>query len=84
MHWARLIKLLYSAERCYELATDEDITGRDLRASDPCFSCATHSLPGDMPMIVEIKGSDGILLKKIKGIKSLKIVAIQVWNVLKY
>jgi F420-non-reducing hydrogenase large subunit len=32
MHWARLIELLYSAERCLELAEDEDITGKDLRA----------------------------------------------------
>lgn len=145
MHWARLIELLYSAERCYELARDDDITGKELRASlkipdegvgiveaqrgtlthhywtddkgiikkaniivgttnnnaaicmsvkkaaqgmikegvevtegllnmiemsfrayDPCFSCATHSLPGDMPMIVEIKDADGILLQRIK------------------
>lgn len=145
MHWARLIELLYSAERCYELARDDDITGKELRASlkipdegvgiveaqrgtlthhywtddkgiikkaniivgttnnnaaicmsvkkaaqgmikegvevtegllnmiemsfrayDPCFSCATHSLPGYMPMIVEIKDADGILLQRIK------------------
>jgi F420-non-reducing hydrogenase large subunit len=32
MHWARLVELLYSAERCLELATDPDITGRELRA----------------------------------------------------
>lgn len=31
MHWARLIELLYSAERCLELATDPDITGKELR-----------------------------------------------------
>jgi len=24
------------------------------RAFDPCFSCATHSLPGQMPLEVEI------------------------------
>ncbi|MBE3109124.1 MAG: hypothetical protein IMZ46_01205 [Acidobacteria bacterium] len=24
------------------------------RAFDPCFSCATHSLPGRMPLIVRI------------------------------
>jgi F420-non-reducing hydrogenase large subunit len=36
------------------------------RAYDPCFSCATHSLPGDMPMIVEIKDADGELLQRIK------------------
>ena len=35
------------------------------RAYDPCFSCATHSLPGEMPMIVEIKEADGTLLQRI-------------------
>ncbi|NSW94215.1 MAG: Ni/Fe hydrogenase subunit alpha [Bacteroidales bacterium] len=145
MHWARLVELLYSAERLLELATDPDITGKDLRAQlgaipgegvgiveaqrgtlthhyrtdekgivtkvnlivgttnnnapicmsikkaaegfirkgvrvtdgvlnmiemafrayDPCFSCATHSLPGQMPMILEIRSSDGELLQQI-------------------
>ncbi|HOK73947.1 MAG TPA: Ni/Fe hydrogenase subunit alpha, partial [Bacteroidales bacterium] len=32
MHWARLVELLYSAERCLELAMDPDITGSELRA----------------------------------------------------
>ena len=35
------------------------------RAYDPCFSCATHSLPGEMPMMVEIKEADGTLLQRI-------------------
>jgi len=35
------------------------------RAYDPCFSCATHSLPGEMPMIVEIHDEDGKLLQRI-------------------
>jgi len=30
-HWARLIELLYAAERAVELSTDEEITSRDLR-----------------------------------------------------
>lgn len=29
------------------------------RAYDPCFSCATHSLPGQMPLQVKITGADG-------------------------
>jgi len=146
MHWARLIELLYSAERLLELAMDPDITGTELRAKlgaipgegvgiveaqrgtlthhywtdekgivtkaniivgttnnnaaicmsikkaaqglikkgtevtdgvlnmiemafrayDPCFSCATHSLPGKMPMILEIRSADGELLERIK------------------
>ena len=145
MHWARLVELLYSAERLLELATDPEITGKDLRAPlgpipgegvgiveaqrgtlthhywtdekglvtkvnlivgttnnnapicmsikkaaegfirkgtkvtngilnmiemafrayDPCFSCATHSLPGQMPMILEIRSSAGELLQRI-------------------
>lgn len=145
MHWARLVELLYSAERLLELATDPEITGKDLRAPlgpipgegvgiveaqrgtlthhywtdekglvtkvnlivgttnnnapicmsikkaaeglirkgtkvtdgilnmiemafrayDPCFSCATHSLPGQMPMILEIRSSEGELLQQI-------------------
>lgn len=30
-HWARLIELLYAAERCLELSRDEEITSKDLR-----------------------------------------------------
>lgn len=146
MHWARLIELLYSAERCLELAMDPEITGPELRAEpgpivgegvgiveaqrgtlthhywtdkkgiitkaniivgttnnnaaicmsikkaseglirkgvvvnegilnmiemafrayDPCFSCATHSLPGRMPLILEIRDANGELVQKIK------------------
>ncbi|MDW8131725.1 MAG: Ni/Fe hydrogenase subunit alpha [Bryobacterales bacterium] len=29
------------------------------RAYDPCFACATHSLPGAMPLEVEVIDSDG-------------------------
>ncbi len=31
-HWARLVELLYAAERAHELATDPDITNPDVRA----------------------------------------------------
>ncbi len=34
MHWARLVELLYAAERLLELAVDPEITGKELRA-DP-------------------------------------------------
>ena len=33
------------------------------RAYDPCFSCATHALPGHFPMEVTIFGSDGDVRK---------------------
>jgi F420-non-reducing hydrogenase large subunit len=145
MHWARLVELLYSAERCLELAKDPEITGKDLRAPiekivgegvgtveaqrgtlthhywtddkglvrkvnlivgttnnhaaicmsikkaaqgvikkgtpvtegmlnmiemafrayDPCFSCATHSLPGQMKMVVNFHNSKGEIIQTI-------------------
>jgi F420-non-reducing hydrogenase large subunit len=33
------------------------------RNYDPCMSCATHSLPGQMPLEVEIKDADGNLIE---------------------
>jgi F420-non-reducing hydrogenase large subunit len=146
MHWARLVELLYSAERALDLAQDPDITGKELRtklngivgegvgiveaqrgtlthhywtdkkgmvtrvnlivgttnnhaaihmsvkkaaqalikkgenasegilnmvemafrAYDPCFSCATHSLPGHMPLIVTFRDANGNILRTVK------------------
>jgi F420-non-reducing hydrogenase large subunit len=31
------------------------------RAYDPCFGCATHSLPGKMPLEVRLRNRDGVL-----------------------
>lgn len=138
IHWARLIELLYAAERWVELATDPEVTSPDFhtiptatptegigiveaprgtlthhywtdergvvtkvnlvvgttnnyapitmsikkaasslikkgnvnqgllnmvemafRAYDPCFGCATHSLPGQMPLEVTIRDAEG-------------------------
>ncbi len=36
------------------------------RAYDPCFSCATHSLPGTMPLIVNFNDSGGNVIRSIK------------------
>jgi F420-non-reducing hydrogenase large subunit len=36
------------------------------RAYDPCFGCATHSLPGEMPLIVEIRDPEGRLVREIR------------------
>jgi F420-non-reducing hydrogenase large subunit len=137
-HWARLVELLYAAERWVELATDPEITSDNyhtiptekptegvgiveaprgtlthhywtdergvvtkanlivgttnnyapismsinkaasslikggnvnegllnmvemaFRAYDPCFGCATHSLPGQMPLEITIRDKDG-------------------------
>ncbi len=144
-HWARLIELLYAAERWVELAADPEITGRDyrvlptatpsegvgcveaprgtlthhyttdergiltavnlivgttnnnapismsvkkaaqglihrgqvsegllnmvemaFRAYDPCFGCATHNLPGQMPLEVTLRGPDGKVLRRLR------------------
>ncbi len=37
------------------------------RAYDPCFGCATHSLPGDMPLVANIRDADGNLIKTLPG-----------------
>ena len=33
------------------------------RAYDPCFACATHSLPGNMPLEVNLRQRDGRLVR---------------------
>ncbi len=35
------------------------------RAYDPCLSCATHSLPGQMPLEIDIYEPDGSLFKRM-------------------
>jgi len=35
------------------------------RAYDPCFSCATHSLPGEMKMVLNIRDSEGQIIDSI-------------------
>ena len=144
-HWARLIELLYAAERMLELATDSEITNPDVRPVinttpnegigsveaprgtlthhyktdengiltkvnlivgttnnyapiamsirkaakglikngkvtegllntvemafrnyDPCMSCATHSLPGQMPLEVTIRNAKGEVIERLQ------------------
>jgi F420-non-reducing hydrogenase large subunit len=36
------------------------------RAYDPCFGCATHSLPGQMPLQVTIRDAKGELVEVLK------------------
>lgn len=36
------------------------------RAYDPCLACATHSLPGDMPLEVNIRNPEGDILKTLR------------------
>jgi F420-non-reducing hydrogenase large subunit len=144
-HWARLVELLYAAERMLELITDPEITDPNVRIAvtntptegvgcveaprgtlthhyrtdekgiltmvnlivgttnnyapifmsikkaaqglitkgtvitdgllntiemafrnyDPCMSCATHSLPGQMPLEVTIRDADGDIVEKL-------------------
>ncbi|MCE5303091.1 MAG: Ni/Fe hydrogenase subunit alpha, partial [Planctomycetaceae bacterium] len=143
-HWARLVELLYAAERWVELATDSEITSKEyrtlptktptdgvgcveaprgtlthhyttdergiltkvnlivgttnnnapicmsvkkaaqglihkgkvsegllnmvemaFRAYDPCFGCATHSLPGQMPLEVTVRDPQGEVVERL-------------------
>ena len=34
------------------------------RAYDPCFGCATHNLPGQMPLVVNVRDAEGQLLQE--------------------
>jgi len=36
------------------------------RLYDPCMSCATHSLPGTMPLIVNIRNTEGRLVQTLR------------------
>lgn len=36
------------------------------RAYDPCLACATHSLPGNMPIEIKIRNLDGKLIKTLR------------------
>jgi F420-non-reducing hydrogenase large subunit len=36
------------------------------RAYDPCFACATHSLPGQMPLIVSIYDAKGKMVEQLR------------------
>ena len=144
-HWARIIELLYAAERWVELVSDPDITGpayravptetpsegvgvveaprgtlyhhyktdaagmiqeanlivgttnnnapinmsvkkaaeglikggkvndgllnmveMAFRAYDPCFGCATHTLPGQMPMIIKVYDHEKTLVEELR------------------
>ena len=36
------------------------------RAYDPCLACATHSLPGEMPLEVNIRDKSGKVVQTLK------------------
>jgi F420-non-reducing hydrogenase large subunit len=35
------------------------------RAYDPCHGCATHSLPGQMPLTVSIRDAAGLVIREL-------------------
>lgn len=37
------------------------------RAYDPCLACATHSLPGRIPLCIEIRDKDGKLVRTLRN-----------------
>ena len=61
-----------------EKAAKKLITGRDVpedlldmvemafRAYDPCLGCATHSLPGSMPIVVQVRDTSGAPLAVLR------------------
>jgi F420-non-reducing hydrogenase large subunit len=36
------------------------------RAYDPCFGCATHTLPGEMPLVVTLRDMKGSVIREIR------------------
>jgi F420-non-reducing hydrogenase large subunit len=36
------------------------------RAYDPCFGCATHAMPGEMPLLVRVYSHDRELVQEIR------------------
>ncbi|OGS08599.1 MAG: F420-nonreducing hydrogenase [Elusimicrobia bacterium RIFOXYA12_FULL_51_18] len=36
------------------------------RAYDPCFGCATHTLPGEMPLVVTLRDMKGEIIREIR------------------
>jgi F420-non-reducing hydrogenase large subunit len=36
------------------------------RAYDPCLACATHALPGQMPLTVNIRDHNGELIRAVR------------------
>ena len=36
------------------------------RAYDPCHACATHAIPGQMPLLVRVWDADGHVIREVK------------------
>ncbi len=60
--------------RAVQKVAEDELSGKEItegllnhievaiRAYDPCLSCATHSLPGQMPLEIKVYDSDGSLI----------------------
>jgi F420-non-reducing hydrogenase large subunit len=36
------------------------------RAYDPCFGCATHTLPGQLPLEVRLRDAEGQVVQRLR------------------
>jgi hypothetical protein len=57
---------VYDAPRNVLKSVSLNMVEMAFRAYDPCLACATHSLPGEMPLIVSIYDREKKLVKEIK------------------
>ncbi|HRE27362.1 MAG TPA: nickel-dependent hydrogenase large subunit, partial [Anaerolineales bacterium] len=37
------------------------------RPYDPCFGCATHALPGEMPLVLTIRDAKGEVVRQVRN-----------------
>ena len=50
-------------------AVDKDVLNlveMSFRNYDPCLACATHALPGQMPLVVQVWDADGRIVERIE------------------
>ena len=37
------------------------------RPYDPCFGCATHALPGEMPLVLTVRDAQGTVVRRVRN-----------------
>lgn len=70
-HAAICISIKKAAQELISVATELgegvlNMVEMAFRAYDPCLACATHSLPGQMPLVVNIYDAGGTLIKSLQ------------------
>jgi F420-non-reducing hydrogenase large subunit len=70
-HAAISMSIRRAAERLIEggRVVEEGMLNRiemAFRLYDPCLSCATHSLPGSMPLIVRVRAASGEVVRSFR------------------